>query len=97
MRSATVARLKASLCEYLASVERGEEVVVTKRGRPIARISRIEREVSSDARRKDLIRRGVLRPRKERLSEETLRGLPIVQIPLETLLRVIDEEREDRV
>ena len=36
MRSATVARLKSSLSEYLADVERGEEVVITKNGSPVA-------------------------------------------------------------
>ncbi|MEO8092932.1 MAG: type II toxin-antitoxin system prevent-host-death family antitoxin [bacterium] len=33
-----VAELKAKLSEYLARVRQGEEVVVTDRGRPIARI-----------------------------------------------------------
>lgn len=33
-----VAELKAKLSEYLAQVRAGEEVVVTDRGRPIARI-----------------------------------------------------------
>lgn len=34
----TIATLKASLSELLASVRAGEEVVVTDRGRPVARI-----------------------------------------------------------
>src|ERR1035437_3032611 len=34
----SVATLKASLSELLASVKAGEEVVVTERGRPVARI-----------------------------------------------------------
>jgi prevent-host-death family protein len=34
-----VAELKAKLSEYLARVRAGEEVVVTDRGRPIARIA----------------------------------------------------------
>ena len=38
MTSAAVAKLKASLSEYLARVKAGEEVVVTERGKPIARI-----------------------------------------------------------
>ena len=33
-----IAGLKASLSEFLAGVKAGEEVVVTDRGRPIARI-----------------------------------------------------------
>jgi len=34
----TIAKLKASLSELLAGVKAGEEVVVTDRGRPVARI-----------------------------------------------------------
>lgn len=38
MHVTTIARLKASLSELLAGVKQGEEVVVTDRGRPVARI-----------------------------------------------------------
>jgi prevent-host-death family protein len=38
MKSAPVAKLKASLSEYLARVKAGEEVIVTERGKPIAKI-----------------------------------------------------------
>lgn len=34
----SIASLKASLSEFLAGVKAGEEVVVTDRGRPVARI-----------------------------------------------------------
>ena len=39
MKTATVSKLKASLSEYLRSVKAGEEVLVTERGRPIAKIT----------------------------------------------------------
>src|SRR2546427_4622358 len=38
MRSATVSKLKATLSEHLARVKAGEEVIVTERGKPIAKI-----------------------------------------------------------
>lgn len=38
MKAAPVSKLKAALSEYLARVKAGEEVVVTERGKPIARI-----------------------------------------------------------
>ncbi|MDP9265961.1 MAG: type II toxin-antitoxin system prevent-host-death family antitoxin [Chloroflexota bacterium] len=38
MRTAAVAKLKASLSEYLRHVKAGEEVLVTERGHPIARL-----------------------------------------------------------
>lgn len=39
MSTVTVAEAKAKLSELLDSVERGEEVVITRRGKPIARVS----------------------------------------------------------
>ena len=38
MESAGVAQLKARLSEYLTRVKAGEEVLVTDRGRPVARL-----------------------------------------------------------
>lgn len=38
MKTTTVSKLKASLSEYLRSVKAGEEVLVTERGRPIAKL-----------------------------------------------------------
>ena len=42
MKTATVSKLKASLSKYLRSVKAGEEVLVTERGRPIAKLIRAE-------------------------------------------------------
>jgi prevent-host-death family protein len=39
MKTTTVSKLKASLSEYLRQVKAGEEVLITERGRPIARLS----------------------------------------------------------
>jgi prevent-host-death family protein len=39
MKTATVTKLKASLSEYLRQVKAGEEVLVTERGRPVAKIT----------------------------------------------------------
>jgi len=38
MKTAAVSELKALLSEYLSKVKAGEEVVVTDRGKPIAKI-----------------------------------------------------------
>ncbi len=43
MKSASVSELKALLSKYLSQVEAGEEVVVTDRGKPIAKIIPIRR------------------------------------------------------
>lgn len=39
MKTASVSKLKASLSEYLRQVKLGEEVLVTERGRPIAKLA----------------------------------------------------------
>ena len=43
MKTATVSKLKASLSKYLRSVKAGEEVLVTERGRPIAKLTPAQR------------------------------------------------------
>lgn len=43
MRTASVSKLKASISEYLSKVKAGEEVLVTDRGKPIAKLVSIER------------------------------------------------------
>jgi prevent-host-death family protein len=54
----TIATLKASLSEFLAGVRAGEEVIVTDRGRPVARIVPY---ASGGAELDDLVRSGQVR------------------------------------
>ena len=68
MKTAPIAALKASLSQYLDAVRRGEEVVVTDRGRPVARILPVEGPQGSDARAARLVREGLLSPRRKRPS-----------------------------
>ena len=44
MKTAAISELKASLSEYLSKVKAGEKVIVTERGKPIAKITPLERE-----------------------------------------------------
>jgi prevent-host-death family protein len=58
-----VRELHDRLSEYLEQVENGDEVVVTRRGRPIARLTTLDGERSME----DLERRGLVRrPSRER-------------------------------
>ena len=43
MKTAKVSELKASISEYLSKVKAGEEVLVTDRGKPIAKIIPLKR------------------------------------------------------
>lgn len=49
MKSATIATLKATLSEHLRRVKAGEEVIVTERGRPIAKIVPLRPDTSSSS------------------------------------------------
>jgi prevent-host-death family protein len=61
-----VRELHDRLSEYLDRVERGSDVVVTRRGRPIARLSSVE----GDDALAELVRRGlVTAPTKSRRSK----------------------------
>lgn len=62
MKSARVSELKAGLSAYLARVKRGEEVVVTERGKPIAKLVPLEAaEIKDASRLASLERDGVIR------------------------------------
>ncbi len=70
-RVAKVSELKAGLSAYLEQVKRGEQVVITERGRSIAKIVPIpQSEVDEDEQIRDLERRGIVLP------PEDPRGVP---------------------
>ena len=60
-RKASISILKAHLSQYLDAVKAGEEVIVTERGRPIARLSGMDRGAEPGARVAQLVREGRLR------------------------------------
>ena len=43
MQTVTVAQAKARLSAILTHVERGGEVLITRRGQPVARLSRVQK------------------------------------------------------
>ncbi len=62
MKTAAVSALKASLSEYLAVVKAGEEIIVTDRGKPIAKLMPLspgETEITDELR--NLERAGLVR------------------------------------
>lgn len=62
MKSATVSKLKATLSEYLTKVKAGEEVIITERGKPIAKIVPLPRNGSSiSPHLQELARAGLVR------------------------------------
>ena len=61
MYTAAVSEIKASLSEYLGKVKAGEDVLITERGRPIARIVPLNREKQVVGQLEHLEKRGLVK------------------------------------
>lgn len=95
MKSAGVAELKAHLSRYLASVKEGEEVTVTERGRPVARLVPVDPAAGRSARLQELARLGLVRLPRRKVSPEEILSRPRPEDPEGRSLQVVLEERED--
>ncbi len=97
MRTAGIAQLKAKLSEHIAYVKRGEEVVITERGKPVARIVPIPpAETDEGARIQRLVARGLLKLPAKRWTKEELEAFlarPKVKVPEGTIAWLMEEER----
>jgi len=94
MKSVTVAKLKATLSEYLARVKAGEEVIVTERGKPIARIVPLARDQAAvPAHLLELARAGLVRLGSGKLPERFWR-MSRPADPRGAGLKALLEERE---
>lgn len=67
MKNVGVAELKAKLSEYLAMVKGGEEILITERGKPIAKMVRAE-PMGEELER--LVRKGIVTPPVEPLPSD---------------------------
>jgi len=94
MTKVGVARLKAQLSRYLEMAKRGQEVIVTERGRPVAKLVALDGAHGADARRERLIRAGVLIPGSQRL-RASLRKPPRGPRVGDAVLKALLEEREE--
>jgi prevent-host-death family protein len=70
IKTTSISALKARLSAYLDIVRRGEEVLVTDRGRPIARLAPVSTARSVEGRREELIRTGRLRAPRAKLPRD---------------------------
>lgn len=77
MTRVSISELKARLSAYLDIVRHGEEVLVTDRGRLIARLAPVTGGEQEESRRDLLVRSGRLRPPTQPLARDFLkRALP---------------------
>ncbi|MBA3583451.1 MAG: type II toxin-antitoxin system prevent-host-death family antitoxin [Gemmatimonadetes bacterium] len=93
MKQASVSNLKARLSEYLRVVKSGEEVIVTERGRPVARLAPLDPGVQHEAHLEKLIEAGLVRPPTGKLPEDFW-DRPRPKDPEGRSLRAVLEERE---
>lgn len=97
MKSVGIADLKARLSSHLKRVKAGQEVLITDRGQPIAKLVPLENQAERGSRRERLAKAGLLILGRGRLR-------PSLRIPLEgdtslgqgVLEALIEERREGR-
>ncbi len=70
MRRASIATLKARLSEYVDAAKAGEEIIVTDRNKPVARLGPVSLPVRGEAQLIGLIRAGLARPAVRALPRE---------------------------
>ena len=94
MKTAKVSELKASLSKYVAHVKGGEEVIVTERGKPVAKLVPIPQTEDSEMERmRDLERRGLITLGTGKVPDEFW-DMPIAEDPEGLVLKALLEERE---
>ncbi len=96
MRQASIADLKARLSEYLHAVKAGEEVIVTQRGRPVARLGPVGSAARGEDRLAHLYRAGMARPPLRKLSGEILGRRGPADPRSRVLAALLAERREKR-
>ena len=70
IKTVSVTELKARLSAFLDIIRRGDEVLVTDRGRPIARLAPVIGARSVEGRREELLRTGRMRAPRAKLPKD---------------------------
>jgi prevent-host-death family protein len=89
-----VGQVKARLSEFLARVRAGEEIVITDRGKPVAKLAPLSGAIALDGRIAVLARAGLVREPEVRL-EATFLDLPRASDPAGRSLEAVLEERAE--
>ena len=94
MQTTTVSRLKTSLSAYLRQVKAGETVVITERGRPIARLLPLASPASVPEHLRDLEAQGLLKRGRKTLPADFW-DLPRPADPQGAVRKALVREREE--
>ncbi len=95
MTTASITELKAKLSRYIAQVRAGEEVLVTDRGVPVARL--VPHRPPGGPSREHLLeleRQGLIRLAPEPVPP-SFRDLPALDVPGERLLEALLQDRDE--
>ncbi len=96
MTTASISEAKAKLSALLERVKAGEEVTITDRGVPVARIVPLRAtEVDWDERLARLEKQGVVRRPKKKLEPGWLTSRPLAKARASVLEALLEERRED--
>ncbi|WP_419163852.1 type II toxin-antitoxin system Phd/YefM family antitoxin [Candidatus Palauibacter sp.] len=99
MRRASVSEAKNALSSLLSDVRRGEAVLITHRGKPVARIEPCAADdLGADQAAAELVRRGVAAPPRTSLNVERFLSTPAVRMTegASASEMIVAERREGR-
>lgn len=96
MTTVSISELKARLSAFIDIVRGGDEVLVTDRGRPIARLMPIRSAEQDDGRREMLLRSGRLRGPTTTLAADFLARARPVDVHGHSLSALLNERAEGR-
>jgi prevent-host-death family protein len=91
---ASVSDLKARLSSYLKRVKAGEELVVTERGKAIARVVPFTRSGPTPAEYEEMVQAGIIRPARKKLPPDFW-DTPLVPDPEGAAVKALLEERAE--
>lgn len=93
MKTAAVSELKARLSKYLDRVKSGEEVLITDRGNPVARLLPVSRARAARQTMATMEKRGLIRLGSGKLPKDFWK-MPKAEDSEGLVLRALLEERE---
>jgi prevent-host-death family protein len=89
-----VSNLRAGLSGYLKRVKAGEEVIITERGKAIARVIPFAQGGPTPAEYEEMVKAGIIRPARKKLPRDFW-DRPVVPDPEGLALKALLQEREE--
>lgn len=94
MKTAAISKLKAHLSDYLSLVRAGAEVLITDRGKPVARLVPISRVKTTKESLRRMEKQGLIKLGSGKLPKDFW-AMPRAEDPKGSVLQALLEEREE--